>query len=263
MKIVIKLNDCGSHSSQNLRKFAVAISRLLTEGHQITIVNGAKEYRFNGSSAQVETFKEGLGRNGEKTAATLPNINHNELLVAALGQVGVAAFSLYATDSNIIRIRKKQPAIRNSRDFIIEAAHVDPRWLEILSRNGGVPVIVNIGLGPSQQYWYMDADQMAGRCATDWGADALILVTNADGIRNADGSIVRWLHADKIMHLGQTFDVDKQMLLKLNVCREALERGVRRARLFPFSQIESLALLYFSRIDFGTEVILAAEMQRA
>lgn len=239
------------------------MSQLLTEGHRITIVNGANGSRFNGSSGQVDTLKEELERNDAKAATTLPNINHNELLVAALGQVGIAAFGLYATDSNIIRIRKKQPTRHNNRDFIIEAAHVDARWLEILSQNGGIPVIVNIGLGPSQQYWYMDPDQMAGRCAIGWGADALIFITSAEGFRNSDGSIVRWFHADKIMHLGRMPDVDKEMLLKLNVCREALERGVRRARLFPFSQIESLALFYFSRIDFGTEVILVAETQHA
>jgi acetylglutamate kinase len=47
------------------------------------------------------------------------------------------------------------------------------------------------------------------------------------------------------------------MLPKLEACQEALRRGVPRVRILPASQVESLPQLYVSKIDHGTEVLVA------
>lgn len=243
MKIVIKVDESSLYLSQHLEKLTIAVAELLKEGHRIILVNGTDVADANAPFKKNRQMRE--------------EASHNESLVAWLGRAGLAAFSLYAGDSNIIRLRKRETSKNNGRGFVVEAAHVDPRWLDIISNNGGIPVIVNAGPGLNLQHGYLDADQMAGACAVSWSADALIFLTNAEGLRSADGSIVRWLQAEKILELLQTSAVDREVLSKLNVCRDALQLGVHRARLLPLSQIDSLALFYFARIDFGTEVILA------
>jgi acetylglutamate kinase len=47
------------------------------------------------------------------------------------------------------------------------------------------------------------------------------------------------------------------MLPKLEACRNALLHGVNRVRILPAAQVEVLPEFYFSKIESGTEVLVA------
>jgi acetylglutamate kinase len=47
------------------------------------------------------------------------------------------------------------------------------------------------------------------------------------------------------------------MLPKLNACKEALLHGVKRVRILPASSASILPDLFSSRVDLGTEVMVA------
>jgi acetylglutamate kinase len=47
------------------------------------------------------------------------------------------------------------------------------------------------------------------------------------------------------------------MLPKLEACKHALTRGVNRVRILPANEVEALPQFYFSKIESGTEVLVA------
>lgn len=267
MKLVIQISGSGIEHEPALRQFAKAVSQLISEGHRITVVFSRDSAHKTKSALHECPYcaqKNHLNGNGTEAAvkgemhsATLPLLTERASapLVALLSGVGVAAFGLCGADGHILRIRKLNG--HDPKAWEAEVTSVNPFWLDTISNNKGVPVIENAGLGADQNCYALDPDQMAGAFAIGWNADALIFLTTAEGLTNADGSVVRWLEAERLVELTKRSAIAQDMLPKLQACRHALKNGVRRARVLPVSQVDSLAMFYVSRIECGTEVVEA------
>jgi acetylglutamate kinase len=182
----------------------------------------------------------------------------SKTLVTLLAKQGVPAFALCGADGNMVRVRRASGS-GDIRKGEAEVVSFNPFWIDAISQQGGIPVVASIGLGFDCQYYSVNADQFAGSCASAWNADALVFATTVEGPKTSDGSVMRWLGTDQIEDLVRNASVGRDLIPKLDACRGALKRGVKRARILPLSQIDSLAEFYFSRIDFGTEVVLAGE----
>jgi acetylglutamate kinase len=76
-------------------------------------------------------------------------------------------------------------------------------------------------------------------------------------VKNADGLVMRWLDLDTAADLTQKSVIHGGMLPKLDACRSALLHGVNRVRILPATQVEVLPEFYFSKIESGTEVLVA------
>ena len=66
-----------------------------------------------------------------------------------------------------------------------------------------------------------------------------------------------WLDLKEIAGLAAGSIIGGGMIPKLEACGHALKRGVRRVRILPASQADVLPQFYFSKLDCGTEVIVA------
>lgn len=141
---------------------------------------------------------------------------------------------------------------------MIEVSSVDSAWIQLICANGGVPVISNLVVESSEAFHLADPDQMAALCAIGWNADALVYVTESDGITDGSGTAIRWLDMDDIGSLEVLLD-GSAIVAVLRGCRQALQGGVRRTRILPVSGIDALPLFYFSRIESGTEIVMAIE----
>jgi len=95
---------------------------------------------------------------------------------------------------------------------------------------------------------------MAAVCAADWKADALIYLTEEDGVPGAQGGILRWFDVESNNGL-QAETLSHDMRARLQASALALRHGVRRVKILPMSNVDSLSLFYFSPIEHGTEVI--------
>ena len=69
--------------------------------------------------------------------------------------------------------------------------------------------------------------------------------------------MIRWLDLGRADELTQKSVIQGGMLPKLEACRNALLRGVNRVRILPAAEVEVLPDFYSSRIEFGTEVLVA------
>jgi acetylglutamate kinase len=122
---------------------------------------------------------------------------------------------------------------------------------------GAVPVISSIALGFDGEYYNINADEMASATAAATKADALIFLTDVPGVKGADGQVMRWLSLKEVTQLEQDGVISGGMLPKLHACRDALLAGVKRVRILPAEAAKVLPDLINSRVNDGTEVMVA------
>jgi acetylglutamate kinase len=259
MKVVIKIGGAALEDKSTRRKCARAVAQLAADGHHVVVVHGGggaltRTLKQLGHESQFVNGLRVTDRVARDTALMVLAGLVNKNLVAALQAEGFPALGLCGGDGMMFRARKKQAP---DLGFVGEICSADPRWLEVIWQQGGIPVISPIALGVDGEYYNLNADQMAASCAVACRADALIFLTDVPGVKNADGVVMRWLSTTEVSHLVADSVISGGMLPKLEACAQALHRGVGRVRIFPAEQAEALPQFYFSKLECGTEVTCA------
>ncbi len=259
MKIVVKIGGAALEDKSTLYKCAHAVVDLARDGHKVAVVHG-------GGSALTRTLKL-LGKQSEFvdglriTDAETRDIALmvlagivNKSFVAAIVAAGNPAIGLCGGDGMSFRARKKQTT-GYDLGFVGEICSVEPRWLEAIWSEGGIPVLSSLALGSDGEYYNVNADQMAAACAAACHADSLIFLTDVPGVKNADGSVIPWLKTHDVAALVAASVIGGGMLPKLEACSQALKKGVGRVRILPAAKADILPQFYFTKLECGTEVI--------
>jgi acetylglutamate kinase len=261
VKVVVKIGGSALDDASVLRKCAQAIVELAGDGHQVAVIHG-------GGGALTRTmlrlgkkseFANGLRVTDAETCDMALMVLAglvNKKLVAAIGTAGKPAIGLCGGDGATVRARKK---LSDGFDlgFVGEICAVEPRWIEAIWGQGGIPVISSLAVGAVGEYYNVNADQMAAACAVACQASALIFLTDVAGVKGADGAVIRWLDLSQIAVLVEASVVQGGMLPKLEACRHALSKGVGRVRILPAAEAEVLPQFYFAKLQLGTEVRVA------
>jgi acetylglutamate kinase len=257
MKLVIKIGGAALDDKQLVGRFAHTIPSLVREGHQLVIVHGggAALSRTLKQLGCETTFIDGLRVTDSKTRDVAIMVlagQLNKQMVAAIGHAGQPALGLCGGDLRmVLASRKKQPDL----GYVGEIVAFDPQWIVRLWSAGVVPVISSLALGFDGEYYNVNADQMASACAIACGAHALIYLTDVAGVKDAEGTVIRWLDVDAIATMVQEATVSGGMLPKLQACTSALKKGVNRVRILPAACAEVLPGFFTQPIECGTEVI--------
>lgn len=257
MKLVVKIGGATLDNNELVRKFARTIPSLCQEEHKLVIVHG-------GGAALSRTLKQlgcetsfvnGLRVTDRQTRDVAMMVlagQLNKQLVAAIGAAGQPAIGICGGDLRMFRAAKKRyPDL----GYVGEICSVDAQWIERLWAAGVVPVISSIALGWDGEYYNVNADSMASACAIACQADALVYLTDVPGVKDADGSVLRWLAIDSIEQMVESATVSGGMLPKLEACTKALKKGVSRVRILPASEAEVLPGFFTHPIECGTEVV--------
>jgi acetylglutamate kinase len=260
MKFVVKLGGAALENPDILKTCAKSIVDLAQDGHQVALVHGGgvQLTRLLAQMGKKSEFVSGLRITDAETrdaALMVLGGRVNKTLVAALTQLGQAAVGLTGGDGHVFRARKKQT--NPDLGFVGEIAATDPKWLDAIWTMGAIPVISSIALGFDGEYYNINADEMASACAVATRADALVFLTDVPGVKGADGAVMRWLSLKEVPALENAAIISGGMLPKLNACKEALLRGVKRVRILPAAAAGVLPNLTNSRVNDGTEVIAA------
>lgn len=260
MKYVVKLGGAALEKPELLHAIGKAIAELVGDGHQVAIVHGGgvQLTRTLQQMGKQSEFISGLRVTDAETrdAALMVLAGRvNKSLVASLGQQGQAAVGICGGDGHVFRARKKKTA--QDLGFVGEIAATDVRWLDAIWKMGAVPVISSMALGYDGEYYNINADEMASATAAATKADALVFLTDVPGVKGADGQVMRWLSLKEIPLLEKQAVISGGMLPKLNSCRDALLAGVKRVRILPAEAAKVLPDLISTRVNDGTEVMVA------
>jgi acetylglutamate kinase len=258
MKMVIKVSRLVVNHRDIGREFARTVGALLQDGHFVTVVHGGVDCPEHsicaGNEAAILKHGDYSAENNSGLESPLAAAEvDNRMLVAILAQARISGLGLCATDAGLIQLRRR-PAKNVNGTSPMEAAALNPNWLNVICSNKGVPVLSNVCLCACGVHHLIDPDQMSAVCAVNWDADALICLIEENGVLATDGTVIRWLDVESIAAL-QGKDLSDGMRRRLEVFAMALRKGVRRVKILPVSSIECLTEFYLFPIKHGTELI--------
>ncbi|MDP2166833.1 MAG: acetylglutamate kinase [Thermodesulfovibrionales bacterium] len=187
----------------------------------------------------------------------------NKEIVALMNSHGGRAVGLSGKDGGLIKAKKKlikKKTLGKGQEVIDiglvgEVEAVDPRILDSLKRDGFVPVISPIGAGAKGEAYNINADYVASAVASALGAEKLILLTDVQGIKGKDGSVISTLREKDIKKLIAGGVISGGMLPKAQACASALKAGVKKTHIIDGRVPHCLLLEIFTKEGIGTEVI--------
>ncbi len=189
----------------------------------------------------------------------------NKEIVNLINSNGGRAAGLTGKDGGLIKAKKKflkGTSAETGAPEIIDAGHlgeveaVDSAILEALDKGGFIPVIAPIGVGEKGETYNINADLVAGAVAAALSAAKLMLLTDVEGILDADGKLISTLTKTKVAELIKKKVISGGMLPKVAACFDALGGKVGKVHVVDGRVPHALLLEIFTDKGIGTEISL-------
>jgi len=235
MRIVVKFAGAllEKPSGRPYKSMARQVAKLARQGHELLVVHGGGK-TFTAMLARLGIKSQFVGglrvtdRETRDVALMILGGLLNKQLAAAVSAAGQPAVGVSAGDAACFLAKPlEEPA---GLGFVGEPTGVNLEFLESLWKNGVVPVAASLALGPGNEIYNINADQMAAAAAGFLGATRLIYLTDVPGVLDGE-DVVDILPCDQIEEWVNSKKVSGGMVLKLEACRRALEAGVNDVRI--------------------------------
>jgi acetylglutamate kinase len=188
----------------------------------------------------------------------------NKEIANLINHHGGRAVGLSGKDDKLILARKLEVSTGKSGKggkvdigLVGEVRAINPAVIETLDRDGFIPVIAPVGVGESGETYNINADLVAGEVAEALHAEKLILLTDVDGIHDANGNVLRTLDSEYAKQLVRDGVIGEGMIPKVECCIEALQGGVHKTHIIDGRVRHALLLEIFTDEGVGTEVVRA------
>ena len=188
----------------------------------------------------------------------------NKSIVAQINQQGGKAVGLSGKDGGLIEAKKMRILHRadaGSPPEIIdpgmvgEVTRIDPQIIHTLSEKGFIPIIAPVGAGAAGETYNINADLVASHIATALSAGRLVLLTDVDGVMDADGRLISSIDADTIGRMIAEGSISGGMIPKIENALFALNNGVKKVPIINGKRRHAILLELFTDRGIGTEVI--------
>jgi acetylglutamate kinase len=187
----------------------------------------------------------------------------NQDIVSLINHNGGNAVGVTGKDGDLILARryhkvKKSPATRRPEiidlGLVGEVQSVNPKILETLGRAEYIPVIAPIGKGEDGETLNINADFVAAEIAAALKAEKLVLMTDTNGVRGKDGSLLTSLTRKEAMKLMRSGVISDGMVPKVQCCLNALNGGVRKTHIIDGRIKHAILLEMFTKGGVGTQI---------
>ena len=224
-KIVVKI---GGVASDNLtQSFFQQIEEWQTAGHEIIVVHGGGYYitemmeRLN----IPVTIKEGLRVTTEQALKITQMVLIGQVqptITTLFQQQGFATIGLNASSDNMIQGKFID---QEKLGYVGEITEVNPAAIEGVLYRNYIPIIAPLGMTSSGQWLNVNADDTACKIAEEVGAEALYLLTDVPGVKQA-GEWLEKISIAEVEELKNEEVITGGMIPKINSAINALENGV-------------------------------------
>ena len=197
--VVIKLGGHAMGSDDAMESFARDVVLMQQVGVNPVIVHGGGPM----INQMLKTLKiESSFVNGKRVTdeATMEVVEMvlsgrvNKRIVQAINRQGGKAVGLSGKDANLVTCEPADPAL----GLVGEPSEVDPSILRTLFNDDAIPVIAPLGAGRDGETFNINGDTAAGAVAAALQADRLLLLTDVDGVKDAEGNVLTQLTSTQI-----------------------------------------------------------------
>jgi acetylglutamate kinase len=179
----------------------------------------------------------------------------NKGLVALINQHGAKAVGLSGKDGGLITAEKCKSDV--DLGFVGDVSEIDPQIINVLDKEGFIPVISSIGTCDGETY-NINADLVAGEIAAALKAEKLIMLTDIRGIlrdQKDEKSLISTIKVSEIDQLEQDGVISGGMLPKVEACVIALRESVKKTHIIDGRISHSILLEIFTDSGIGTQII--------
>ncbi|MBI5026195.1 MAG: acetylglutamate kinase [Nitrospirae bacterium] len=188
----------------------------------------------------------------------------NKEIVSLINRHGGRAIGLSGKDGSLIKAKKRlvrkvseETGVSEIIDLglVGEVTSVNPKILYSMEKDGFIPVIAPIGVGPKNETLNINADYIAGSIASALKAEKLILLTDVNGIMDNNKKLIPTINRSKIKAFISKGIISGGMLPKVQACQNALKEGVGKTHIIDGRIPHALLLEIFTKKGIGTEIV--------
>lgn len=226
--VVIKLGGHAMSSAKALASFARDVVLMKQVGMNPVIVHGGGPM-INEMLAKLNIKSKFVGgkRVSDETVVEVVEMvlsgKINKGIVQAINNQGGKAVGLSGKDANLMVCDFDNPEL----GFVGKPVEMNPEVLETFFTSDHIPVVAPLGAGKNGETFNVNADTAAGAIAAALKADRLLLLTDVDGVKDANGNVVTQLTAAQVKKLTKQNIIAGGMIPKTETALAAIDGGVR------------------------------------
>ncbi|MCK8483253.1 acetylglutamate kinase [Aliiroseovarius sp. S2029] len=226
--VVIKFGGNAMGDDEEMASFARDIVLMRQVGVKPVVVHGGGPM-INKMLDRLQIKSEFVNGKRVTDAATVEVVEMvlsgavNKRIVQAINAEGGKAVGLSGKDARLVTCDQTNPDL----GFVGTPAEVDVSILHDLAATETIPVIAPLGVGRNGETYNINGDTMAGAIAAGLKADRLLLLTDVEGVKNADGAVLTQLTPTQIREMTASGVIAGGMIPKTETALAAIEGGVR------------------------------------
>lgn len=143
--------------------------------------------------------------------------------------------------------------------FVGDIVRVHPKVLYDLLDAGYMPIVSPLATDDNGVILNINADTIAAELAKHMKVEKLILFTNTDGVRDAEGNLISYLTQSEARNLIESHVAKEGMAVKLQNALMAIESGVKRVNIINGLSPHSLLVEVLTKEGIGTMVVADRE----
>jgi acetylglutamate kinase len=172
-------------------------------------------------------------------------------LVGIINRLGGEAFGMSGEDGPSLLVRPRQAENGEDLGYVGDVVQVNAEPIETLLETGRIPVVASIGLGYDGQAYNVNADSVAAELAVALRATKLMLLTDVDGVRDGDGTLISELDGERAQRLIGQGVISGGMIPKVMAGLRALD-GAEAVHIIDGRVPHSLLLELLTESGVGT-----------
>lgn len=273
--IVIKYGGHAMVDEDLKRAFAKDIVLMKYVGIKPIIVHGGGPQisRVMERMGLKPVFVEGQRVTDEETMDVVEMVlvgTVNKSIVSLINQAGGKAVGLSGRDGNLIEVEKMTIYRYTGEDRppeiidigrVGKVSKVNPEILFTLIESDFIPVIAPVGVGPEGYAYNVNADLVAGAIAGSLKAEKLIYLTDVEGVKDENGTLLSTLFISQVEELIDRGIARGGMIPKLKSARKALLSGVNKVHIIDGRIPHSVIIELFTDEGLGTQIIVDEERE--
>ena len=188
----------------------------------------------------------------------------NTEILSCLRKSGVEAVGISGVDGGVISARRRPPTeVRDSatgESQMVDFGHVgdidsiDVKLLQTLLESDFIPVVASLGADTEGNVLNINADTVASRICEAIGAEKLILVSDVDGILDAEGKLINRVTVPEVQDLIKSGVISGGMVPKAQAILNVLKGDVHSVHIINGTKASSLLTEIFTNTGCGTMI---------